>query len=77
MRRIIISKKLDELYKKEQYHPVIQTRPKPKAGITGEEPEETDLEKDTSSKSTENNNKKSEPKIWKFKGPHDSVNEVE
>ena len=31
---------LERLYKKEQYNHPIQTRPKPKPGITGEEPKE-------------------------------------
>jgi len=43
MKKNTLSDKLDELYKKEQYHPPIQTRPEPKAGITGEEPDEEDL----------------------------------
>jgi hypothetical protein len=42
MRRNSISDKLEELYNKESqiYANPIQTRPKPKAGITGEKPEE-------------------------------------
>ncbi len=43
MKRNIISDKLDELYKKEQYNHPIQTRPKPKAGISGEESSDEDL----------------------------------
>ncbi len=44
MKRNIISDKLDELYKKENiYTNPIQTRPKPKAGISGEEPDDEDL----------------------------------
>lgn len=31
---------LEKLYKREQWNHPIQTRPKPKPGITGEEPEE-------------------------------------
>jgi hypothetical protein len=31
---------LERLYKKEQYNHPIQTRPKPKPGITGEEPDD-------------------------------------
>jgi hypothetical protein len=43
MKKNILSDKLDELYKKEQYNHPIQTRPEPKAGITGEEPNEEDI----------------------------------
>ncbi len=44
MKRNIITDKLDDLYKKENtYQNPIQTRPEPKAGITGEKPNEEDL----------------------------------
>ena len=43
MKRNILSDKLDELYKKEQYNHPIQKRPEPKAGISGEKPNEDDL----------------------------------
>jgi len=33
-----VVKALERLYQKEQYNHPLQTRPKPKAGITGEEP---------------------------------------
>ena len=41
MKKNILSDKLDELYRKENiYTNPIQTRPKPRAGITGEKPDE-------------------------------------
>jgi hypothetical protein len=44
MKRNILSDKLDELYRKENiYVNPIQTRPKPKAGISGEKPDDEDL----------------------------------
>lgn len=45
MEKNIISDKLDQLYKKESqiYANPIQTRPKPKPGITGEKPDDEDL----------------------------------
>ena len=47
MKRNIIADKLEQLYKKEAqiYANPIQTRPKPKAGITGKKPDEEDLGK--------------------------------
>ena len=43
MKRNILADKLEELYSREQYNHPIQSRPKPKAGISGEEPNEDDL----------------------------------
>ena len=45
MKKNILSDKLDELYRKEQYNAPIQTRIKPKPGITGEKPNEDDVGK--------------------------------
>ena len=44
MKRNILSDKLNELYRKENiYANPMQTRPKPKTGITGEKPDDKDL----------------------------------
>jgi len=44
MKKNIISDKLDELYRKENtYTNPIQTRPKPKAGITGKKPDDEEV----------------------------------
>lgn len=44
MKKNILSDKLDELYRKENiYANPIQRRPKPRPGITGEEPDDKDL----------------------------------
>jgi len=43
MKRNILSDKLDELYKREDYKHPIQSRPEPDVSITGEKPDEDDL----------------------------------
>ena len=44
MKKNILADKLDELYRKENiYANPIQTRPKPKAGVTGKKPDDEDL----------------------------------
>lgn len=43
MKSNILSEKLDELYKKENYQNPIQTRPEPEVSITGEKPDDDKL----------------------------------
>lgn len=43
MKRNILSDKLDELYKKENYQNPIQTRPVPDVSVTGEKPDDEQL----------------------------------
>jgi len=58
MNRKILSDKLAELYNKEQYNHPIQSRPEPKAGITGEEPDQEDLGVEHRTDEEDNNIKK-------------------